>query len=701
MGPYSDARPSIDTYEGAQTMPPTTRSRARTRTPVTPESLESLVMLGGPAISPDGNRIAFVHKKIGNKNNYVTNIWMMNADRGEPFQFTAGDRDGTPIWSPDGKSLAFIGGRQKGAPQVYVIPADGGEARAVTELPEGSVYQLKWSSDSRTLAFCFRAQAEDMTESASKDRTESGGTTPPLVTEEIFYRLDGDGYFGERRFKLFVVDLETNKHRMVYGKDSLGFLDYDWAPDGRRMVIATNRSKRAFHQPEKAELLILDVNTGKSTPIPDLPKGPKSNPIWSPNGRHIAYAGRDGKDGTYSTENLGLWVCDARHGRAQCLTEKTDWCLLAATLSDTSEASFEPWIAWSGNDRVLARIGWHGEAHVARFNRNGSGKPRMLTLGRVVVSPGNLSADGRRMAMTVDQPTGPAEIHLGRLNANSIAMKKRTHFNDEFVKSHSIAKPTTHWIRSEDGTRVQAWVLRPTTGRGKRHPGILEIHGGPHAQYGWGFFHEFQVLANAGYVVVYSNPRGSKGYGRDFCHAIRGTWGTVDWEDIHAVAKWMTSRDFIDSKRIGVMGGSYGGYMTNWAIGSTDMFTAAISDRCVSNLVSMAGNSDFPLEPNKYWPGNAWDSPEGLWASSPIRLMGQARTPTLVIHSEGDLRCNIEQGEQVFSALKQQNVPARLVRYPRETSHGMSRSGPPDMRLHRLHEILDWWKRWFSGKKKS
>ena len=559
---------------------------------------------------------------------------------------------------------------------------------------------MKWSSDGTKLAFSFREQDAELTKEASRDRKEQGGTTPPVITEELFYRLDGDGYFGERRFKLYIVDVADGSHRMVYGKDSLGFFEYDWAPDGKRMVIATNRTRNALNHPDRTELLLLDVDSGKLSPVPNLPKGPKAWPTWSPNGRYIAYAGRVGTDWTYGTDNLELWVCDARHGRAKCLSEKTDWCLMASVLSDTSEAGFDPWIAWASNDRILVQIGWHGEAHVARFDRRGTTKPRMMTLGRVVIGPGNISADGTRLVTLVGQPTAPAEIHVGRIMANTINLKKRTGFNDEFARTHSIAKPTTHWIRSADGTRVQTWVMRPPTRRGKRHAGILEVHGGPHAQYGWIFFHEFQVLANAGYVVVYSNPRGSKGYGRDFCHPIRGTWGTVDWEDVHAVAKWMKSRDYINGNHIGIMGGSYGGYMTNWAIGSTDMFTAAISDRCVSNLVSMAGNSDFPLEPGKYWSGNAWDSPESLWASSPMRLMGQARTPTLLIHSEGDLRCNIEQAEQVFAALKQQNVPARFVRYPRETTHGMSRTGPPDMRLHRLGEILNWWKRWFSGKKR-
>ena len=204
------------------------------------------------------------------------------------------------------------------------------------------------------------------------------------------------------------------------------------------------------------------------------------------------------------------------------------------------------------------------------------------------------------------------------------------------------------------------------------------------------FFHEFQCQAARGMVVVYSNPRGSKGYGCDHCGANRGNWGSADWVDIRAVIDWMRARPEVDPNRMAIMGGSYGGYMTNWAIGHTNEFACAITDRCVSNLVSMEGNSDFMSKPDSYFPGNAWDRPEDLWKCSPIRFANKWKTPTLVIHSEGDLRCNVEQAEQVWTALQLRNIPSRFVRYPASTSHGMSRGGPTDLRIHRLHEILTW-----------
>jgi dipeptidyl aminopeptidase/acylaminoacyl peptidase len=216
-------------------------------------------------------------------------------------------------------------------------------------------------------------------------------------------------------------------------------------------------------------------------------------------------------------------------------------------------------------------------------------------------------------------------------------------------------------------------------------------------QYGWAYFHEFQVLAANGYVVVFSNPRGSNGYGEEYTGAIKGDWGGKDWDDIQTVTRWIESLPFVHPGRIGIMGGSYGGYMTNWAISHSDRYRAAISDRCVSNLVSKRMNTDFPGRPNQYFKGTPWGDHESireLWRMSPIAYFENVTTPTLIIHSEGDLRCNIEQSEQVFTALQQRGIPSRFVRYPRSCSHGLSRSGPPPLRLHRLNQILDWWQNW-------
>ena len=286
------------------------------------------------------------------------------------------------------------------------------------------------------------------------------------------------------------------------------------------------------------------------------------------------------------------------------------------------------------------------------------------------------------------------EVALYDLSSHADLPRVLTNFNQAFHDEIEIIAPTETWVDSTDGAKVHTWAIRPTGfDASKQYPAILQIHGGPHTQYGLAFFHEFQFLAAQGFVVVYSNPRGSKGYGEGFCAAIKGAWGDKDWDDVQAVQGWMSAQSFIDSKRMGVMGGSYGGYMTNWVIGHTDVFAAAITDRCVSNLVSMAGSSDFPMNKNSYFGGCAWgdlDEIKPLWAQSPIAFMTKAVTPTLIIHSEGDLRCNVEQGEQVFHALQAQNVPSRFVRYPQSTFHGLSRNGPPDLRLHRLGEIGKW-----------
>lgn len=676
---------------------PTSTTRSR-QSAVTPEDLQELTFVSDPQINPQGDRILFTHKRIGAKNAYETSLWMAPTRGGEPKPFTHGPRDGHGRWSADGGTIAFISSRDETSPQIHVMPADGGEARALTSLPEGSLTDIVWSPSGRHIAFSFREREAEWTKAAKKEREASGATPPPRVLHNTWYRLDGDGYFNAERYKLYVVDVDTGQTTMLYGKDTIGWFNFSWSPDGGTLAVTTNRNRRGVLGTQNFDLLKIDVKTGKCTHLKELPKGPKTNVQWSPDGKHLAWAGRDGTDGPYSTRNLDLWTCDARGRNARCLTEQTDWCLMACVLSDSADVSFAPNLQWSHDSkRLLVSIGWHGQSHVASFPRDGS-KPRLMTDGRAVVTPGNCSADGRQMAMVIDQPTAPPEIHVGRVGTTKITPRRLTTFNDEYIATRRIRKPSMKWIRSTDGTKVQTWTITPPGfKKGRRYPAVLEIHGGPHAQYGEAFFHEFQVLANAGYIVVYSNPRGSKGYGQDHTAAIHGSWGGKDWEDIRAVTDSMIANPSINTKRMGVMGGSYGGYMTLWAIGHTTDFAGAITDRCVSNLISMGGNSDFVDVPDKYFPGAFWDCPEEMWHSSPIRTMGNVETPTLIIHSEGDLRCNVEQADQVFAALQVRKVPCTFVRYPRETSHGMSRNGPPDMRLHRLHQILDWWKTYLRG----
>jgi dipeptidyl aminopeptidase/acylaminoacyl peptidase len=670
-------------------------AQSRKRRPVLPEDLLKFRLVGSPRISPDGGRIVFVEKHVGGKNEYVMNLWMVDAAGGPPRQFTEGGRDSSPRWSPDGRRIAFIRAKEKHLPQIYSMGADGGEATPLTAFPEGKIGQFRFSPDGKLLAVAFRPQDAQRTKEAAKRRKEEGLSTPPWVIDDWWYRLDGDGYFGAQRYGVYLVDAGTGEHRLLYAEDTMGTMDFDFSPDSRELVVATNRDPQAMIRPWQADLLRIGCAGGRTRPIPNLPKGPKGCVRWSPDGRTIAYTGRLGTDGAYSVENLELFVCDARRGGARSLTGQTDYCLMAAALTDTSEASFAPAVEFAPDgSRLYFRLGLEGQTHVASV-ATGGGEVAIHTRGPLELELGNLSADGRRMALSIGGPTKLAEVAVAEVGAGPFKTTTLTDLNGPLLAELDLAEPEPHRVNAEGGHEVHLWVMKPPGARpGRKLPAVLEIHGGPHAMYGSGFFHEFQVLAGAGYAVFYANPRGSKGYGRDHCAAIRGAWGTTDWTDVKAVVRFMRRQPYVDRKRMGVMGGSYGGYMTNWVIGHSRDFAGAITDRCVSNLVSMGGTSDYVDEPDRYFPGNFWDRPEARWQQSPIAYLGNAKTPTLIIHSEGDLRCNIEQAEQVFSALKLLGVPTRLVRYPATTSHGLSRSGPPDLRLDRLEQILKWWGRY-------
>ena len=661
---------------------------------ITPEELDNLIALGNPQISPDGTYILYTKKCVKEGVNN-TSIWIAHVNNSKkPRALTTGGKESVPRWSPDGKSVAFIRNSESGS-QIFAIDMNGGESQQLTNFPEGTISEMQWSPRGCCLAVSYRQTEEPYTHAAAEKRKERKESDPPIVTEEAWYRLDGDGYFGHARFQLYLVDSDTGAYKNIWKKDTMGYFSFCWSPKGDKIAITTNTSKKALTDSRPTRIVMYDITTAKSHTLPNCTKGPKDAITWSPNGKYLAYAGRQSDESSYSTENLELYVASATKGNSKSITSDIDRCLMAITLSDTGDVSFGAWLHWSHDSKnILAKVGWHGEEQICSIPRTG-GKLKPLTSGNTIHSIGNFARDGKTCGMMLGCATSPPEIFAGKVGATKISIKQISSENSTWCKEHAIAAPKEKWITSKDKTKIQCWIMRPPkeVKQKRSKPTVLQIHGGPHAQYGWMFFHEFQCLAAAGYTVIYSNPRGSKGYGRDHCRAIRNDWGGADWVDMQAVIAMMQKEKSINSKNMGVMGGSYGGYMTNWIVGHTNVFRGAITDRCVSNLVSMGGNSDYLDKEDGYFGGNFWSRPEDRWRQSPMAHFGNVETPMLIIHSEGDLRCNIEQADQVFAALKLRGIEARFVRYPKSTSHGFSRGGALDMRKHRLNEILSWWKR--------
>ncbi len=664
--------------------------------PMRADDLLRLQFVGDPQISPDGSRILFAKKHINDKNAYVTNLFTVDMD-GRVQAWTQGEAGaGNGRWSPDGSAIAFVSGREGKQGQIFLLPTTGGEARKLTALPEGAVGGLEWSPDGRYIAFQYRPTAEEWTQKAKAEREAKGLSTPPRVINKEFYRLDGDGYFLDQRFAVYIVDVATGDFRKLYDGDRIGHYSYTWSPDSRELAICHSFAKRPMFDPPEDGIVRVDLE-GIVWRLEGLPNGGKSNIKWSPDGKWLAYLGNTHLDG-WGCRNQRLWVVPADGKGGRCLTENDDYCLATSTLSDAREVGDDGVIEWSPDSKAIyISVGTRGEVQLGYVSLD-KGGVELLTHGPQVLQIGNVSADGERIAAIYGIATRPNEVAVYDLARHAAGPRVLTRFNEDFIEEVKLADPEEISLETPDGTELHGWVMKPVDYlEPRRYPAVLQIHGGPHAQYGWGFFHEMQLLAAEGYVVVYTNPRGSKGYGEDHCMAIKGDWGNKDWQDMETVTRWMQHQPYIHPGQMGVGGGSYGGYMTNWVIGHTTAFAAAVTDRCVSNLVSFGGNSDFIQAKDTYWPGVFYGDITQLWANSPISHFENVSTPTLVIHSEGDLRCNIEQSEQVYAALCQLGVDCRFVRYPVSTFHGMSRNGPPDLRLHRLGENLAWWEKYLKS----
>ncbi len=656
------------------------------------EDLYNLKEIKDVRISPDGENVIFVLQRVDRKSEKkFSNLWMVSSRGGRPRRFTQGDHvDTMPRWSPDGKTIAFVSNRDdEKQPQVYLISMEGGEAERLTDL-KGEIGAMEWSPDGRSLLLQFRKKDVEVLEREKDDRKKELGVVERHVTR-LFYKLDGYGYLPKERWHLWIVDARTGKGRQLTSGDVHDETDPAWSPDGKWIYFVSNRQPDPDLRPDVVDLYRIPAAGGEMERIP-TPVGPKEAPSCSPDGRLVAYLGNEGEGLWW--KNTSLWVVPTDgSGEARNLTGDHDLHAAADVLNDLPGALFTMPPTWSPDGtRIYFQTAEHGKVQLRSIGTDG-GDLRTEIDEKGVVGVYEFDRQHRRMAYFFGSMESPGQVRLWNLRSGRHRTLARP--NRNLLARLDLGSVEEVWFRGKDGYELQGWILKPPgfDPVGK-YPSILEIHGGPQTQYGYFFMHEFYLLAAKGYVVYFSNPRGGRGYGEAHTKAIWGRWGTVDYDDLMAWADYVEKQPYIDPNRMGVTGGSYGGYMTLWIIGHTDRFEAAVAQRVVSNFISMWGSSDFnwvfqlPLEA-----GPPWEDFQKYWERSPIAHLGNARTPTLLIHSEQDHRCPIEQGEQAFVALKVQGVETEMVRFPGEP-HGLSRTGRTDRRVARLNHIL----RWFGGR---
>jgi dipeptidyl aminopeptidase/acylaminoacyl peptidase len=635
-----------------------------------PEALVyETLMAAEPQLSPDASRVTYSLSRANRDLDRSTSqIFMCEIDGSHPRQLTwSGDRNRETRWSPDGRWLAFVSDRLERQSGLFVMPIDGpGEAHEVTR-HRPAIGHLAWSPDGRFIAYSVPFDPENPDEQPyPRDRAPK-----VRVTRRLDYKQDNRGWLNDVRQQVFVVDVATGERRRVTSEpDDLWYPQ--WSPDGRSLAARVTTNNGIFSQ-----LALIDVATGATRRI-----GPEHGTIgvwaWSPDGGHILFDGD-----TEPTASADFFLYDVNADRVTRLSTDLP-CMPDAGFPSVVGPS-QP--VWLDDAEVLVHAIRAGESCYYRFNVT----TRELSREHATrsVSSGFSLDDAHRYV---------AQAHSSLEAMGEIAIYDRQSGERRVITSHNTAllqaTPPAKWERFDverDGTLVEAWLLKPADfDVNQKYPVVLDVHGGPHGFHGFAFNNMQQVLASNGFVVVYSNPRGSGSYGREFAQMVRCDWGGEDYLDLMAVIDKALQQPYTDPQRTGIWGYSYGGFMTAWTIGQTRRFKAAVCGAPCFDLESMYGTSDISHAWGRYeWGGTPHEASEAFAAHSPSTFAHRATTPTLIMQGEADDRCPIGQGEQMFVALKQAGCEVEFARYP-GGAHTMLRVGPPSHRADFLERLLGW-----------
>ncbi len=669
---------------------PATGPAAGQDAPVRAFSGEDLFKLEGatdPQISPDGSRVVYV-RRTGDimKDRYHPSLWLVDVRSGVQRPLVANsDQNMAPRWSPDGRRIAFVSTAGGAGAQLHVLYLDSGTSVRVTGLPD-TPRAMAWSPDGRQIAFTMRVPGEGPKLGKAPDKPEGAEWAKPLtIIDRVTYRFDGGGYARPGYDQLFVVSADGGAARRVTAGNWDAGGPIDWSADGRQVYFTANRVKDWERAANESEIYAADLDSGAVRALTNR-RGLDFAPKVSPDGRLIAYLGAD--DAGRSHENLELHVMAADGTSARSITPALDRAI----------ADF----AWAGNNALYASYADRGVLKLARIGLDG----RVATPLVDFLTPGAVS----------DRPYAGGDFSVSRNGAIAFTSGGIDRPGDLFVTAGGSARQLTRlntiWrqgkdiapmrklaVTAPDGRAIDAWLIEPV-GRmpGRRLPLILEIHGGPHAEYGPGFSTDYQLYAAAGYAVLYTNPRGSTSYGEEFANLIDKNYPGPDYDDLMAAVDAAIADGVADPGNLFVTGGSGGGVLTAWIVGKTDRFAAAATQKPVINWASEVLTADLATGAPKYWFGAMpWERPEEYWRRSPLSLVGNVKTPTLVVVGEQDYRTPISEAAQYYQALQLRGVPTAFVTVP-DASHGFT--ARPSQSAAKASAIIAWFDRYRTDKAK-